>query len=246
MEMLPYLMKMRVSLQVMMLAVRPCLTFTPFFRRSLHSVPLQWSKRGLDWSRSVGVFYSDDVQAASPQQRHPRRLGVSSQTQHNQEQQPSSDHFQLIYRFPGIRHCRVVSRLKLLQTALTVVVLPPMWFLCWQDQVTQTLCLYSTGIACFAAIMLYGMSFYLRRIIGMMYLNKDRTLLKVAHLTFWGQRKDIYCPVESVMTLSDVGDNKNELLCLFRRHGQDEFFYFTLRFGDVVDQEGFVKVFGVL
>ncbi|XP_066465516.1 transmembrane protein 186 [Tiliqua scincoides] len=231
------------------LVALPCLRFTPACGRSLQNISLRWRKRDLVLSRSVGflrVLDSGGAQATDLWRTHPRRLSTLALSQHNQEHQPSSDQFRLIYQFPGIRHCRAVSRMKLLQTALTVVILPPMWFLCWQNQVTQAQCLYTTGIAVFAAIMLYSMSFYLRRIVGMMYLNEDGTLLRVAHLTFWGKRKDFCCPVETVMTLSDMGDSKNELLHQFRQHGREEFFYFTLRFGEVVDQEGFVKVFGAL
>ncbi|KAJ6657557.1 hypothetical protein lerEdw1_002272 [Lerista edwardsae] len=234
---------MLVFLQAGILAARPCLCLTPSCGRSLQIISLRWRKRDLDSYRSVGfprVLGGGDAQAPALWQTHPRWVGTLALSQ------PSRDQFRLIYRFPGIKYCRAVSRLKLLQTTLTVAVLPPVWFLGWQNHVTQAQCLYSTGIACFAAIMLYGMSFYLRRIIGMMYLNEDGTLLRVAHLTFWGKRKDIYCPVETVMALSDTGDSSHEFLLQFRQHGQEEFFYFTLRFGQVLDPEGFVKVFGAV
>ncbi|XP_067329601.1 LOW QUALITY PROTEIN: transmembrane protein 186 [Anolis sagrei] len=173
-------------------------------------------------------------------------LSVSSHTQKETSISKHSDQFRLIYRFPGIHFCRILSRLKLLQTSLTVLLLPPIWVLYWQNQVPQSQCLYCTGIACFAAAMLYGMSFYLRRIVGMMYLNGDDTLLKVSHLTFWGKRKDICCPVETVMTLGDVGENRNDLLLKFQQYNQDLFLYFSLRFGNIVDPKGFAKVFGEL
>nr|XP_056722577.1 transmembrane protein 186 [Euleptes europaea] len=176
----------------------------------------------------------------------PRWLGVLAPSQQAREQNvpERARDFKLIYRFPGIKYCRALSRMKLLQTAFTGLILPPAWFLCWQNQMSQAQCLYSTGIACFAGVMLYAMSYYFRRIIGMMYLNEDGTMLRVAHLTFWGRRNDIYCPVETVMTLTDVGDDQNELLLRFKQYGEDRFLYFTLRFGQVVDKEGFTKVFG--
>uniref|UniRef100_A0A8D0DUG1 Transmembrane protein 186 n=1 Tax=Salvator merianae TaxID=96440 RepID=A0A8D0DUG1_SALMN len=176
-----------------------------------------------------------------------RRLGSVASAQRALKQKPdaqSSQEFSLIYKFPGIKYCRAVSRLKLLQTAFSVLILPPVWTLYWQNQVTQAVCLYCTGITCFALFMLYGMSFYLRRIIGLMYLNRDRTLLKVAHLTFWGRRKEIYCPTETVMTLADASEDKNKLLLQFRQYNNEQFLYFTLRFGQIVDREGFTRVFG--
>ncbi|KAM9291131.1 transmembrane protein 186 isoform 2-T2 [Morus bassanus] len=128
-----------------------------------------------------------------------------------------TEEFKLVYRFPGIRYCRVLSRLKLLQTATTMVMLPPIGYLYLQDQVSQNILLYTTGIALFAGAMLYGMSYFFRRIIGLIYLNETGRTVKVAHLTFWGRRNDIYCPIETVMTLDEVGDSKGELLLQFKR-----------------------------
>ncbi|XP_015273051.1 PREDICTED: transmembrane protein 186 [Gekko japonicus] len=185
-------------------------------------------------------------QSPAIQQVLPRWLGISAPSQRVREETPaeSPKDFRLIYRFPGIRYCRALSRLKLLQTAFTVLVLPPIWFLHWQDQVTQAQCLYSTGIACFAGFMLYAMSYFFRRIVGLMYLKRDGTVLRVAHLTFWGRRREVDCPIETVMTLDDAGGDRNELLLCLKRYGEGQFFYFTLRFGQVVDEEGFLRVFG--
>ncbi|KAL8174842.1 UNVERIFIED_CONTAM: hypothetical protein K2H54_003435 [Gekko kuhli] len=185
-------------------------------------------------------------QSPAIQQVLPRWLGVSVPSQRTQEDSPteSPKDFRLIYRFPGIRYCRALSRLKLLQTAFTVLILPPIWFLHWQGQVTQAQCFYSTGIACFAGFMLYAMSYFFRRIVGLMYLNRDGTVLRVAHLTFWGRRRNVDCPVATVMALDDVGDDRNELLLRLERYDGGQFFYYTLRYGQVVDEEGFLRVFG--
>ncbi|NXK44318.1 TM186 protein, partial [Chauna torquata] len=154
--------------------------------------------------------------------------------------------FNVVYRFPGIKYCRVLSRLKLLQTATTLVVLPPVCYLYLQDQVSQTVLLYTTGIACFAGAMLYGMSYFFRRIIGLIYLSETGRTVKVAHLTFWGRRNDIYCPIETVMTLDEVGDVKGELLLQFKRYNSTDILYFTIKFGQIVDREKFVQIFGEL
>ncbi|XP_067162366.1 transmembrane protein 186 [Apteryx mantelli] len=155
-----------------------------------------------------------------------------------------TEEFRLVYRFPGIKYCRVLSRMKLLQTAITTVTLPPVCYLYLHDQVSQTILLYATGIACFAGGMLYGMSYFFRRIIGLIYLNETGSTVKVAHLTFWGRRKDILCPVETVMTLGDVGDGKEELLLQFKRYNSTDILYFTLKFGQIVDREKFIQIFG--
>ncbi|KFW06345.1 Transmembrane protein 186, partial [Eurypyga helias] len=154
--------------------------------------------------------------------------------------------FKLVYRFPGIKYCRMLSRLKLLQTATTVVMLPPIYYLYLQDQVSQNILLYTTGIALFAGAMLYAMSHFFRRIIGLIYLNETGRTVRVAHLTFWGRRKDIYCPIETVMTLDEVGDGKGELLLQFKRYNCTDVLYFTIKYGQIVDRQKFAQIFGEL
>ncbi|KAM6350982.1 transmembrane protein 186 [Alca torda] len=157
-----------------------------------------------------------------------------------------TEDFKLVYRFPGIKYCRVLSRLKLLQTATTVVTLPPICYLYLQDQVSQTILLYTAGITLFAGAMLYGMSYFFRRIIGLIYLSETGRTVKVAHLTFWGRRNDIYCPIETVVTLDEVGDSKGELLLQFKRYNSTDIFYFTIKFGQIVDRQRFTQIFGEL
>ncbi|XP_071426789.1 transmembrane protein 186 [Pithys albifrons albifrons] len=157
-----------------------------------------------------------------------------------------AEEFKLVYRFPGIKYCRVLSRLKLLQTATTAVMLPPIWYLYLQDQVSQNILLYTTGLVAFAGAMLYGMSYFFRRIIGLIYLSESGQTVRVAHLTFWGRRNDIYCPIETVVTLDEVGDSKEEPLVQFKRYNSTDILYFTIKYGKIVDREKFTQIFGEL
>ncbi|NXS29576.1 TM186 protein, partial [Pomatostomus ruficeps] len=157
-----------------------------------------------------------------------------------------TEEFKLVYRFPGIKYCRILSRLKLLQTATSVVMLPPICYLYLQGQVSPSVLIYTTGIAVFAGAMLYGMSYFFRRIIGLIYLSETGRTVRVAHLTFWGRRNDIYCPIETVVTLDEVGDSKNELLLQFKRCNSTDTLYFTIRYGQIVDRQKFTEIFGEL
>uniref|UniRef100_A0A8D0CJN7 Transmembrane protein 186 n=1 Tax=Scleropages formosus TaxID=113540 RepID=A0A8D0CJN7_SCLFO len=152
--------------------------------------------------------------------------------------------FTLIYKFPAIRFLRVVSRLKLLQTGITFLLLPPVYYLYFQGQVTYSLVSYSTGIAVFAAIMLYSLSHYLRRFVGMIYLDHSETTLKISHLTFWGKRQDLYVPVNDIMTLADTGDSRNEVLLCLKRYSSPDILYFSTQLGQVVDKNAFKQIFG--
>ncbi|XP_070844082.1 transmembrane protein 186 [Chaetodon trifascialis] len=156
----------------------------------------------------------------------------------------STEKYTMIYNLPHIKLIRAVSRLKLLQTGITVVILPPVFFFYLQGDVPLFLVSYATGIALFAGVMLYTASHFFRRVVGMMYLNPSQTTLKVSHLTFWGRRHDIYLPVSDVMTIGDTGDSINETVLKLKRYSSPQTLYFSTHFGRVVDKQGFQKVFG--
>ncbi|XP_040001576.1 transmembrane protein 186 [Xiphias gladius] len=154
--------------------------------------------------------------------------------------------YTMIYTLPYIKLLRAVSRLKLLQTAITGVILPPVYVLYLQGDVPFFLVSYTTGIALFAGVMLYTASHFFRRVVGMMYLDLSQTTLKVSHLTFWGKRHDIYLPVSDVMTIGDTGDSANETILKLKRYSSPQTLYFSPHYGRVVDKLGFEKVFGNL
>lgn len=124
--------------------------------------------------------------------------------------------------------------------------LPPVYYLFLQGDLSLTVVFYSTGIAAFAAVMLYTISLFARRVVGRMYLDSSGTTLKVSHLTFWGRRNDLYIPVDDVMTFGDVGDSPNETIFYLKRFSTKDIMYFSTRLGRVVDKTGFEKVFGTL
>ncbi|KAM4026434.1 transmembrane protein 186-like isoform 1-T2 [Anomaloglossus baeobatrachus] len=155
-----------------------------------------------------------------------------------------STKFTLIYKFPAIRYCKVVSRLKIMQTTMTLLILPPIYYYYLQGQLSQFTVVYCTGAALFAGAMLYGLSYYLRRIIGMLYVDDDLTTLKVSYLTFWGKRRNILVPIDDVKRFSETGDTKGEILRQFARYSNPNILYFTTRYGLVLDREKFKAVFG--
>ncbi|XP_071360718.1 transmembrane protein 186 [Trachinotus anak] len=156
----------------------------------------------------------------------------------------SAQKYTMIYTFPYIKFLRAVSRLKLLQTAITVVILPPVYVLYFQGDASFFLVSYTTGLALFAGVMLYTASHFFRRVVGMMYLDPSQTTLKVSHLTFWGKRHDIYLPVSDVMTIGDTGDSAKEIILKLKRYSSPQMLYFSTYYGRVVDKPGFEKVFG--
>uniref|UniRef100_A0A8D2DUN2 Transmembrane protein 186 n=1 Tax=Sciurus vulgaris TaxID=55149 RepID=A0A8D2DUN2_SCIVU len=180
-------------------------------------------------------------------QEDPKRW-VGSRSPTLKEKPPSAEKekFQMVYRFNAIRAFGYVSRLKVAQTALTVGALPPGFY--WYSQGLMTwnsLCLLS-GIAGFALAMLCWMSYFFRRLVGILYVNESGTMLRVAHLTFWGWRQDTYCPVADVIPLTETKDRPQDLFVRIQQYSGKQTFYLTLRHGRILDRERFTQVFGTL
>lgn len=157
-----------------------------------------------------------------------------------------TEKFQMVYRFDAIRVFGYLSQLKVAQTALTVVALPPGIY--WYSQGLMTfnsLCL-AGAVASFALAMLCWMSHFFRRLVGILYVNESGTVLRVAHLTFWGRRQDTYCPVADVVPMTESHDWPQELFVRIRQYSGKQTFYLTLRYGRILDRERFMQVFGAL
>ncbi|KAM6940397.1 transmembrane protein 186 [Xenentodon cancila] len=182
----------------------------------------------------------------APTRDHLRGLFPAQITSSARLSDLASQKYSVIYTLPQIKLLRAISRLKLLQTAITVVILPPVFVLYFQGNASIFLVGYATGMAVFAGGMLYTASHFFRRVVGMMYLDESQSTLKVALLTFWGKRRDLYLPVSDVMTIGDTGDSSNETILKFKRYSTPETLYFSTHYGRVVDKRGFEKVFGNL
>ncbi|CAL8333813.1 unnamed protein product [Lota lota] len=156
----------------------------------------------------------------------------------------STETYSTIYHLPHITLLRAVSRLKLLQTGITVAILPPVYYLYFTGELSYFLVSYSTGVAALAGVMLYTASHFLRKVVGTMYLNSSQDTLKVAHLTFWGRRANVFLPVSDVMTMGDTGDSLTEPVLRLKRYSNAQTMYFSLSYGRVVDKRAFQKVFG--
>nr|XP_054754549.1 transmembrane protein 186-like [Lytechinus pictus] len=152
--------------------------------------------------------------------------------------------FKAFYRLPSIVQLKILSRIKIVQTGLTLALIPPIYYyhdagmlMTWQLQ-------FSVGIATFALFMLYAMSFFLRRMIGAMYLHREGDIIKVSHLTFWGGRRDTVFPVMDVIPLSEGSNRADDVLLKLERYSTKDILYFTLPIGRVINAEAFESVFG--
>ncbi|XP_021100153.1 transmembrane protein 186 isoform X2 [Heterocephalus glaber] len=178
-------------------------------------------------------------------QESPKRwMGKRSPTSEEKPPGTETEKFLIIYRFNAIRAFGVISRLKVAQTAMSVLALPPGYYWYSQGHLTlNSLCL-ATGIAGFALAMLCWMSYFFRRLVGILYVNESGTVLRVSHLSFWGWRQDTYCPVLDVMPLTESNQRPQDMLMCIQQYTGKQTFYLTLPYGHIVDRERFTQIFG--
>lgn len=137
-----------------------------------------------------------------------------------------------------------MARLKIYQTAATILMLPPMCYSYAAGAVGLPALQAAFGVAAFAGVMLYGISGYTRNFIGMLSLNEAEDVVRISHLTFWGRRRDIFTPVEDVVPLADLSENPKDVYVKLCRYSTGDVLYLTLRLGGIEDMSKFVKVFG--
>lgn len=151
-----------------------------------------------------------------------------------------------IYFFPFIRITAVFSRFKLYQTVFTVAAIPLSVSFYNSGLMEASSVGVVSGCAIFACTTLYLLSYYFRRLIGVMLLSEDEESVEISHLTFWGRKNDIVVSVQDIVPLAESGCNPSDIYIKLKRFSCDDKLYFTIKFGKILDKEKFEKVFGVL
>ena len=174
------------------------------------------------------------------------QLHTSSQRLNQIPPNPEVENYKTFYRFPHITYARLLSRMKIYQTGFTVIGLPALAIAQSLGYSQGNSLPLATGVTLFAGVMLYVMSHYFRRLIGLMAVNENRDTVKVSHLTFWGKRNDLFVPVKEIVPISDMADKPDDIYVKFCRYGTNEYLYYSLRHGLIMDKEVFQDVLGSL
>lgn len=165
-------------------------------------------------------------------------------TSHQQQPVGKPAQYDLVYKFPYIVAVRVVSRFKILQTAFTSVAAPFAYIMAQNGQISHEL-----GASCIVASMmalgtLYYISFITRRLIGLVGIDKSRENVKLARMTFWGNRKDLVIPLEAIVPLTESRTSSSDIYTDVKTYDDKVDLYISLRYGGIQDVELFEKIFG--
>ncbi|VDP18882.1 unnamed protein product [Soboliphyme baturini] len=113
-----------------------------------------------------------------------------------------------IYRFKLITVIAAISKIKILQTALTVVLVPVAWKQYMDAAQSPTLVLIISFAAVVALVMLYVVTALTRRTIGVISKHWLQSVVRIGYLDFWGFRRNIIVPIEDLVPLTDISYDK--------------------------------------
>lgn len=150
----------------------------------------------------------------------------------------NKDDFKPVYRLPLIVAARAFCRLKLYQTAI-VAGLTGFSFISQAD-VTLPIILSTVSLA-----MLAVMGEFFRRLIGLIYVNPETNKVKIAHLTFWGNRREVIHNINDIVPISDTRDRYSDVFVKLNFYDEaTRPFYLSIRYGHIFDKELFKRVIG--
>lgn len=94
--------------------------------------------------------------------------------------------------------------------------------------------------------MLYVMGNFCSKLVGIVYVSKtDRSLVRVAHMNFWGMRQDLFFNKSDFVPLSELPDNAMDAYVNVKFYSDPDFqLRISFRYGQVFDKEQFEQIFG--
>ncbi|XP_070497148.1 transmembrane protein 186 [Chironomus tepperi] len=109
------------------------------------------------------------------------------------------ENWEPIYRFPKIKTVSSVIKLKNYQLTATVFGLPVTYFFFAEH-------LLVVGYTGTSLVLTLGfISYLLKNSVGFMYVNKkNKDLVRIAYLNFWGSRRDSEFKIDDVVPFSDL------------------------------------------
>ncbi|KAI9563012.1 hypothetical protein GHT06_010469 [Daphnia sinensis] len=148
--------------------------------------------------------------------------------------------FKPVYKLPYIVHARVLCKLKLYQTAVVLC-------LTGASVATQAELFIPLTICTVSLTMLGIMGEFFRKLIGIMYVNPTTDEVKIAHLNFWGNRKEMIRPINDIVPPSDIGENISDAFVKFTFvEKSTPNLYLSVKYGHILDKHLFQRVVGEL
>jgi len=170
-----------------------------------------------------------------------RPISISTNCYSTQSHQKKSDEiilFKPVYKFTYISHAKVLCRLKLYQTAIVVC-------LTGANIVTQTDLVFPLVLCTVSLTMLAIIGEFFRKLIGILYVNPDTNEVKISHLNFWGNRKDVIRHMNEIIPPCEIGENISDTYVKLSYVDKSlPTMYLSVKYGQILDKQMFTRLIG--
>jgi len=95
-----------------------------------------------------------------------------------------------------------------------------------------------------ALVMLGVMGELFRKLIGAVYINSSTNRVKISHLNFWGNRKDIIVNMSDIVPISDTDDKFSDVYVKVKFYSQQKPLFLTVKYGHLLNKDSFHQIFG--
>ncbi|XP_016957607.1 transmembrane protein 186 [Drosophila biarmipes] len=193
---------------------------------------------GLPWRSCVAVATTRPVQG--------RPFSTEFAGESTDHDHAGFTEWRTVYSLPAIRIVAAFSKLKVYQAALTAAGTPIAFALGSAGQLsTDALAIYgAVGISGLVTLTLA--SYAASNLVGFVYVNEERDLVKLAYVDFWGRRQETLLDIGDLMPSWEQG-RRSQLrfvspVCL--RSDPKKRYKLLNRFGHVSDRQLFEGLFG--
>lgn len=162
---------------------------------------------------------------------------------HNTQSDPTGE-YSVVYRFPHIRSVAALARAKIYTTGLSVAAMPLVCIGTASGSLDPS---YSAGITVTAAVSLgalYLASNLTRKLIGVISIHKDREHVRIGRLTFWGGRKNLFVPIDTIIPLSEGRKAITDVYTDVKTIDNSVDLHIIMRHGGILNMEDFEHIFG--
>jgi hypothetical protein len=176
-----------------------------------------------------------------------RRDSNESLTQAELKELLKEEDWNAVFRYPYIRHCILICRVKMAQTLLTCGVLMPVAIANWYySQISLEV---ASGVCAMGLIALAMMLVFTRfssRLIGVISVNRNCEYARIGYLSFWGFRRNRFVPVDDIVPLSEIHNRRapHKVFVNFQQYSESEHLYLPIQNVEIVDARLARRLFG--
>lgn len=201
---------------------------------------LSLTQRRFSYRSVVNVQYSlSSHRIEEIEKRHPTGYlrQISSST--------SLEELETLYRLRWIKYLRFISRVKIVHVVVVTSLTWPMTYWFSQGLVSFPSLIASAVAATATTVGLFVLSYFLRRVVGQMSINRSNATVVISTLTFWGNRRNKVLRLSDLVPLGDSGFDSNHIFHRLELYNSPDVYLCTLRYGEIYDRESFLSVIGL-